>query len=221
MKNNKTIYHFVVDQSGSMSGSESATIEGFNSQLKTLKSLKKEHTDHEYVVSVTYFEDEVMDILNFAPIEEVQLLSRENYKPGGLTALLDGIGKSIERIQDRYAAELNADQATVVMIILTDGGENASKFYTHNLIASRIKTLDETGKWTFSFLGADLDAVRASDQLNIRRENIISFNKSNYADMMDQVSDSIRSYEHMKSMGNYKNDLFDEISEKDQRDLPL
>jgi len=162
-----------------------------------------------------------MDILNFAPIEEVQLLSRENYKPGGLTALLDGIGKSIERIQDRYAAELNADQATVVMIILTDGGENASKFYTHNLIASRIKTLDETGKWTFSFLGADLDAVRASDQLNIRRENIISFNKSNYADMMDQVSESIRSYEHMKSMGNYKNDLFDEISEKDQRDLPL
>ena len=41
MKNNKTIYHFVVDQSGSMSGSEGATIEGFNSQLKTLKSLKK------------------------------------------------------------------------------------------------------------------------------------------------------------------------------------
>ena len=81
--------------------------------------------------------------------------------------------------------------------------------------------MDETGKWTFSFLGADLDAVRASDQLNIRRENIISFNKSNYADMMDQVSESIRSYEHMKSMGNYKNDLFDEISEKDQRDLPL
>ena len=39
--------------------------------------------------------------------------------------------------------------------------------------------------------------------------------------MMDQVSESIRSYEHMKSMGNYKNDLFDEISEKDQRDLPL
>jgi GDPmannose 4,6-dehydratase len=29
MKNNKTIYHFVVDQSGSMSGSEAATIEGF------------------------------------------------------------------------------------------------------------------------------------------------------------------------------------------------
>jgi uncharacterized protein YegL len=217
MKNKKTIYHFVVDQSGSMAGSEGATIEGFNAQLKTLKALKKEHPEHEYVVSVTYFEDEVMDLVNFAPIEEVVLLSRENYKPGGLTALLDAIGKSIERIQDRYAAELNADQATVVMIILTDGGENASKFYTHPLISSRIKTLDETGKWTFSFLGADLDAVRASDQLNIRRENIISFNKSNYADMMDQVSASICSYERMKSTGNYKNDLFDDISEKDQR----
>ena len=56
------------------------------------------------MVSVTYLEDEALDLVNFAPVEEVALLSRENYKPGGLTALLDGIGKSIERIQDRYAA---------------------------------------------------------------------------------------------------------------------
>jgi hypothetical protein len=44
MKNNKTIYHFVVDQSGSMSGSEGATIEGFNSHLNTLKNRSEEHT---------------------------------------------------------------------------------------------------------------------------------------------------------------------------------
>lgn len=217
MKNNKTIYHFVVDQSGSMSGSEGVTIEGFNSQLNTLKALKKQHPTNEYVVSVSYFEDEVMDIVNFVPIEEVGLLSRENYKPGGLTALLDAIGKSMERIQDRYAVELEEDRATVVMVILTDGGENASKYYTKNLIASRIKALDETGKWTFSFLGAGLDAVSASDDLNIRIENIISFDKSNYSKMMNQVSDSIRSYEELKAAGHYKNDLFDGISEKDQR----
>ena len=126
MKNNKTIYHFVVDQSGSMSGSEGATIEGFNSQLNTLKNLKKENPEQEFVVSVTYFEDEVMDIIKFAPIEQVQFLSRENYKPGGLTALLDAIGRSIEQIQRNFSQEIKEDRATVVMIILTDGGENAS-----------------------------------------------------------------------------------------------
>ena len=217
MKNKKTIYHFVVDQSGSMSGSEEPTIEGFNSQLKTLQELKKESQDNEYIVSVTYFEDEVMDIVKFAPIEEIQLLSRENYRPGGMTALLDGIGKSIEAIRRKYDQEIREDLASVVIVILTDGGENASKFYTRNLIAETIKELDATGKWTFSFLGADLDAVSASDNLNIRRENIISFSKGNYDKVMQQMSSSIRNYENMKSSGNMKSDLFDDIDEKDQR----
>jgi len=218
MKNNKTIYHFVVDQSGSMSGSEGATIEGFNSQLNTLKNLKKENPEQEFVVSVTYFEDEVMDIIKFAPIEQVQFLSRENYKPGGLTALLDAIGRSIEQIQRNFSQEIKEDRATVVMIILTDGGENASKFYTHNLVAERIKELDATGKWTFSFLGADLDATNSSDRLNIRRENVVSFSKSNYSSMMKQVSESISTYTSRKSKGQIINNLFDDISEKDQRD---
>jgi uncharacterized protein YegL len=217
MKNKKTIYHFVIDQSGSMSGSEGPTIEGFNSQLNTLKQLKLEHPENEYIVSVSFFEDEVMDIVKFAPIEQIQMLSRDNYRPGGLTALLDGIGKSIESIRRNYDQEIRQDLASVVMVILTDGGENASKFYTRNLIAEMIKELDATGKWTFSFLGADLDAVQASDNLNIRRENIISFNKENYSGIMDQMSSSIRNYESMKSAGNMKSDLFDDIEDKDQR----
>jgi len=218
MKNNKTIYHFVVDQSGSMSGSEGATIEGFNSQLNTLKNLKKANPEQEFVVSVTYFEDEVMDIIKFAPIEQVESLSRENYKPGGLTALLDAVGGSIYRIQQTFSQEIKEDKATVVMVILTDGGENASKYYTHNLVAERIKELDATGKWTFSFLGADLDATISSDRLNIRRENVVSFSKSNYSSMMKQVSESISKYTSRKSKGQIINNLFDDISEKDQRD---
>lgn len=219
MKNNKTIYHFVVDQSGSMSGSEASTIEGFNSQLNTLKKLKIENPNQEYLVSVTFFEDEVTDIIRFAQIEEVQLLNRENYKPNGLTALLDGIGKSIDQIQNNFSHEIRDDKATVVMIILTDGGENASQFYTHKLVAERIKELDTSGKWTFSFLGADLNALESTDRLNIRRENVVSFSKANYSHMMDQVSASISSYEHKKSSGFYDNNLFDNIDDKDQRDI--
>jgi uncharacterized protein YegL len=217
MKNKKTIYHFVVDQSGSMSGSEGPTIEGFNSQLKTLQQLKSEYPDNEYIVSVTYFEDDVMDIVKFASIEQIQMLSRENYRPGGLTALLDGIGKSIEAIRSKYNQEIKEDLASVVMVILTDGGENASRFYTRNRIADTIKELDVTGKWTFSFLGADLNALEASENLNIREENIISFSKENYDGIMNQMSSSIRNYESMKNMGKMKSNLFDDIDEKDQR----
>lgn len=218
MKNKKTIYHFVVDQSGSMSGSEGPTIEGFNSQINTIKNLQKEYPDNEYVVSVTYFEDQVMDIIQFAKIDEVQLLSRDNYVPGGLTALLDGVGKSIHAVKTRYESEIREDLATVVMVILTDGGENASQFFELKQLAGMIKELDESGKWTFSFLGADLDAVRASANFNIRKENIISFSKRKFSKMMDQTNESIIKYEKRKASGLYQSDLFDHIDKKDQRD---
>jgi uncharacterized protein YegL len=217
MKNKKTIYHFVVDQSGSMSGSEGPTIEGFNSQLKTIRDLKKEFPENEYVVSVTFFEDEVMDVIKFANIDQISMLTRESYRPGGLTALLDGIGRSIEAIRNRFDEELKRDEASVVMIILTDGGENASKFYTRHLIAEMIKELDASGKWTFSFLGAGLDAVSASANLNIRRANILSYDKSNICGMMDDMSASIRTYERAKFDGNLKSDLFDIYEDKDRR----
>lgn len=218
MKNKKTIYHFVVDQSGSMSGSEGPTIEGFNSQINTIKNLKKEYPQNEYVVSVTYFEDEVMDIIKFAEIEEVQPLTRETYKPGGLTALLDGIGKSIHAVKTRYESEIRDDLATVVMVILTDGGENASQFFQLKQLAGMIKELDETGKWTFSFLGADLDAVQASANFNIRRENVISFSKRKFSAMMDQTNESIIQYEKRKAAGKRSSIFFDQIEDKDQRE---
>lgn len=217
MKNKKTIYHFVIDQSGSMSGSEGQTIEGFNSQLKTVQQLKSENPENEYIISVSYFEDEVTNIVKFEAIEQIQMLSRENYKPGGLTALYDGIGQSIDEIRKKYDFEIKQDLASVVMVILTDGGENASKLYKQFQIAEMIKELDKTGKWTFSFLGADLDASQASGSLNIHPENIISFSKENYAGMMDQMSSSIRKYENMKTSGQMTTMLFDDIEEKDQR----
>ena len=217
MKNKKTIYHFVVDQSGSMSGSEGPTIEGFNSQLKTLQQLKAEFPENEYIVSVTFFEDEVMDLIQFASIEKISMLNRDNYRPGGLTALLDGIGKSIEAIRRKYDKELQQNEASVVMVILTDGGENASKFYTRYAIGEMIKELDASGKWTFSFLGAGLDAVSVSNNLNIRRENIMSYDKGNIAGMMDDMSESIRTYERVKSSGFLKSDLFDIYEDKDRR----
>ena len=220
MSNKKTIYHFIVDQSGSMAGSEAQTIEGFNSQLLTLQRLKSEFPENEYVVSVTYFEDEVMDIIKFQSVENVSLLNRENYKPGGLTALLDGMGKSITAVKEKYSRDLENDEASVVVVVLTDGGENASKFYTRPLIAEMIKDLDATGKWTFSFLGADFDAVRASQDLNIRRENIMSFDKRHYSSMMADMSDSIVEYERQKQSGNMKKDLFDMFKKKDRRDDP-
>ncbi len=213
MKNKKTIYHFIVDQSGSMAGLENQTIEGFNAQLTTIKKLKEDFPDNEYVVSVTYFEDVVTDIIRFANVENIPLLSRENYQPGSTTALLDAIGKSVDAIQEKFGKEINENLATVVVLILTDGHENASQFYTYEQISKMIEVLNATDKWLFTFLGAGINARVMTDRLNIKSENVASFDRSEYRSMMFKVSQSVRNYEHSKNSGNSSAMFFDEDKE--------
>lgn len=216
MKNKTTLYHFIVDQSGSMAGLEEQTIAGFNSQLKTIQDLKMELPDQSFLCSLTFFNGIVQDRILFQEVNALQPLSRDNYFPSSNTALLDAIGKSIYSIKHKFANELLEDKISIVLVIITDGHENASRLYTYHDIAHMIKALDETGKWTFSFLGADFDAIHTSHMLNIRKENVINFSKSSYSGMMEDVSLSIRSYAEEKTKGNLKRDIFDIFSNKDK-----
>ena len=49
MKNKTTLYHFIVDQSGSMEGMEQQTIEGFNTQLEKIQDLEKQMPDQKFL----------------------------------------------------------------------------------------------------------------------------------------------------------------------------
>jgi hypothetical protein len=219
MKNKTTLYHFIVDQSGSMAGLESQTIAGFNTQLKTIQELNLEFPDQEYLCSLTFFNHDVHDRIRFADVTSLEFLTIEKYVPDGTTALLDAVGKSIYGIKNKYGKDLEEDKMSVVLIIITDGHENASRMYTYHDVAQLIKELDETEKWTFSFLGADFDAIHTSHMLNIRQENVMNFSKSGYASFMGDVSDSIRTYAEEKSKGNQKRDIFDIFRNKDRRNI--
>jgi hypothetical protein len=217
MKNKTTLYHFIVDQSGSMAGLENQTLAGFNTQLNTIQSLKSEFPNQHFLCSLTFFNHDVIDLIQNGQVGSIQPLSSHTYWPNGTTALLDAIGKSIYGIKGRFGKELLQDEISIVLVIITDGHENASRLYSYHDIAHMIKELDETGKWTFSFLGADFDAIHTSQMLNIRRENVMNFSKREYMGMMDDVSDSIRTYAHEKSAGNLKRDIFDIFRDKERR----
>ena len=217
MKNKTTLYHFIVDQSGSMQGMEQQAIAGFNTQLEKIQNLEKTMPDQKFLCSLTFFNSEVQDILKNEPVKQIELLSNNNYRPEGMTALLDAVGGSIDRIEKQFGKELENDEISVVMVIITDGYENASKYFTYHMVAQKIARLDETGKWTFSYLGADFDAIHTSKMMNIRKENVMNFRKESYASMMDDLSDSIGVYAEEKRKGNLKRDILDIFKKKDRR----
>jgi hypothetical protein len=197
----KTYYQLILDRSGSMSDCIHPTVTGFNEQLQVLRSLEKRFEDQEISVGLTMFNHEVVQVFLSTSPHRMENMTLNNFIPDGTTALFDAVGETVLGLKSRIQHELDAGIATVVVVILTDGYENASKIFNLKGISTLIQELEATGKWTFSYIGATLDAVQVAQSMNIKTENSMSFEKSKMKNIFKDVDDSIVEYMHKKSSG--------------------
>ena len=164
---------FVLDRSGSMNGSESDTIGGFNSFIK--KQLKEEG---ETRITTVLFNDRCIILHDNLDAMEVNLTEQEYYA-GGRTALLDAVGQTINRIQARHD-KLGKSKLPehVIFIITTDGYENASREFKKGRIKEMITHQMNHHGWEFIFMGADIDSFAAGHDMGIRPDRTMNYKKS-------------------------------------------
>lgn len=172
MKKSTTFYHIILDQSGSMSDCINQTLNGLASQRKEILAIANEFPDQEIRVGLTVFDHNVTIKYRNLSVTELSKMDGFEYRPNGQTALLDAIGISVADTE-----RLMGSDDSAVMIILTDGYENSSKEYTHEQIKNLIQAKEATGKWSFTYLGATLDAVEIAKSMNIKGENSFAFEK--------------------------------------------
>lgn len=163
MKKNKMDIVFLLDKSGSMSGSESDTIGGYNSFLK-----KEKKNNCESLVTTVLFDNSYSRIVDRVEISKVKNLTEEDYYVGGCTALYDAIGKTITEMDKNKPDK-------VLFVITTDGLENASVEYSKQNIKSMIK---KHKNYEFIFLGAGIDSYSEGESIGIKRSNISNYSKS-------------------------------------------
>jgi uncharacterized protein YegL len=199
----KTYYQLIMDASGSMSGVQIETLNALNSQIESIRKTAAKNPEQKIYVSLTLFDTGVKELITNSVPNCIELLTRSQYVPNGGTALLDAIGSRIAKLE-----EVVTPDDDVVMVILTDGEENASQFYNYAQIANKIKTLTDKGNWSFSFLGADIDGWRIAQNLNIRQEEVRSFSKDQMCSSMNELSNDFDGYMLKKTMGVRTNKLF-------------
>lgn len=203
----KTYYHILLDQSGSMQDCIEPTLSGFNEQLQVLCSLEKRFPEQQIRMGLTRFSDEIQPTFYAQPPSTVQPLNRELYVPSGMTALHDAIGTTVLKLKDDFGEELVEGIASVVVVIITDGYENASTLFTLNGIKHLIKDLETTGKWTFTYLGATIDAIEVATRLNIKQENSLAFEKSKMHASYQMLNEALVNYVVEKRHGRQSNDF--------------
>jgi hypothetical protein len=174
MKKHQVHNLIILDESGSMNSIKKTILNGFNELINSVKSIEKEFPEQEHYISIISFNSKnENNVIHFtSPVSKIETIDDKNYNPESSTPLFDAMGFSILKLKNFLSDKNNY---SVLVTILTDGEENASKEYSLTSIKRIIEEL-KSENWTFTYIGSDHDIDKTTMDLNIK--NKIRFDKN-------------------------------------------
>lgn len=199
----------ILDESGSMSNIYEQALDGANETIRTIRSAQEQGPMlKQYLSFVTFSSDirrsPVQTIIDDEPIDSVKLLTREDYKPGGCTPLYDAMGISLTNLENKVGSD-----EKVLVTIITDGMENASRKYSACSIKDLVGRLRSKG-WTFVYIGANQDAVEVANDLGVK--NALNFEETivGAEEMWENYRGSTVAYFEKARRSELRGEYFDE-----------
>ena len=175
----------ILDESGSMQSIKSDMVNSLNNIIAEQKQIKERPCKF----TLVKFNDKVTRVIKNRDLREVSPLKSTDYTPSRTTALYDAIGDSCNWF--RYESD-------VLMIIVTDGAENASKKYSHKQITEMMDEKKKHRNWTYVYLSNDLSTKAQGDNLGLRESRAVSncvVSQNNYGDFLgNRVNAAISNY---------------------------
>lgn len=188
MKSNLLHICFVLDESGSMYNSVDDVIGGFQKLIDEQKGEK----NGECIISLYRFSNTVKRDYIGKPVGEVPKLT---YSPSGCTAMNDGVGTAIDEI-GKWLSDMDESKrpSKNMIVIMTDGKENASKEYDFDVVKRKIKHQEEKYSWTFVYMGTNLQDLKDANRLGIKMRSVSDSRNitSNYSHI-DTYAKALRS----------------------------
>ena len=179
-----THLYFLLDRSGSMQSIKSDIEGGFAAFVEEQRAAAGECR-----ATLAQFDDVYELVYADRPVADVPPL---DLQPRNMTALHDAIGRLVTDAGTTLAA-LPEDRrpGTVVVAIMTDGLENASKEWTGAAVKALVEQQTKDYGWTFLYMGADQDAVEVGGALGIDRDLAVTYSRGKSRDAMGVTSGKI------------------------------
>lgn len=179
---------FVIDESGSMSGTESDVIGGFKRVVDEQRNIK----EGSCCVSYYKFNSKVTEVYKGKDVNEVEYIDKD-YMPGGCTALFDAVGTAIDEI-GKWLDSMDESEKPEknIIVVMTDGEENSSVEYTAEKVKDMIKEQEDKYNWSFVYMGSDVRDAHDANSLGFVTKLYAS--KANYVTNYDIINDSVSAY---------------------------
>lgn len=205
-----TLIAVILDESGSMSSCKEATIAGFNEFVQG--HAQPTQSGAAYLSLVKFNAPHVQTVYENVPVAQVQDLTNTTYSPGGGTNLLDAVGETITRINTFLSTLPESERPGVLIMIMTDGEENASRTYSHAQIKHMVKVCETEADFTFMFLGANVDAFAMGSTFGMNASNTAAYSTTSMRATMEVMLENTRAVRVAKSAGVSTQELYDSNS---------
>jgi hypothetical protein len=176
-----THLYVLLDRSGSMQSIKTDIVGGFDAFVA-----EQRNASGECRMTLARFDNEYELVFADRPIANVGPLVLE---PRGSTALLDSMGRLVVDAGARLASLPEHERpGTVVVAVMTDGFENASREWTHASIKALVDQQTSDYGWQFLYMGADQDAVEVGKGLGIAADHAMTWSRGSAKAAMGATS---------------------------------
>lgn len=185
----------ILDESGSMLSIESTIIQGFNELVQTIHGIEKQFPEQEHFVSFLTFNSLGQKLLHFMePAGKLRQIDDKSYNPDAGTPLYDAMGFGINKLKQALDGQTGYN---VLVTILTDGEENASREFSGSDIKKLVEELKQNN-WTFTYIGTDHDVEKIAFSLSITNTMVFEKNDDDIKSMF--AKDQSARYNYSKKI---------------------
>jgi Mg-chelatase subunit ChlD len=189
-----TAIGLVVDRSGSMG---SLRAEAQNAVNQFIKDQKAE--SGKAFLLLTDFDDQFRVVKPLTNLKSIE--ADYELEPRGTTALYDAVAKTVQSLEEGIKSKKNPPEQAV-MVVVTDGYENASQEYKSDDLKSLIESKKSDG-WEFIFLAAGQDAILEAGKMGIGGGTSLTYDTANYGQTVAMASTSVSSYRATANMDSF------------------
>lgn len=174
----------IMDRSGSMISCAQEAENGLN---RLIEEQKAQPGDCNF--TFIQFDDQYEVVCDGIPIKDAPKIE---LMPRGMTALNDAVGKTINTIGARLSAMPEDERPGLVMVVIvTDGHENASHEFNTAAVKALITQQQDKYNWQFTFLGANQDAFDTAANYNISVQSSANYSTDKAANVMGLLSNKM------------------------------